>query len=388
MDDFTLNSDASPVLTDIPRFEGPAEPVQTYRRPGVSAERLPVLNLALFALTLLTTTMAGADMAGAPVILAAPASLTNLVAGLSFSIPLMLILFSHEMGHYLTSRRYGVDVSLPYFLPAPMPSLFFIGTFGAFIRMRSPARTRRAMFDIGAAGPWAGFIVALIAIIIGLKYSEVTPLDTSQGGLELGNSIIFWVVSRLVLGVNPDTVNVNLNPIAFAGWIGLLVTTLNLLPVGQLDGGHVVYSMFGPRWHRLISRLVWIGTALMVIVPYLLHKDFWAGWLLWFVLVVLLGLGHPATMDTDTPLRGSRAVAGWATVVLFIVTFSPVPISFTPPSPIAPQQPPPQEQQQPLPDSGKTYSVMYRDARQPAENASVIPIDAKDPGSTRIYKPR
>lgn len=370
MDDFTLNSDASPVLTDIPRFEGPVEPAQAYRRPGVSAQQLPVLNLALFALTLLTTTMAGADVAGAPVILTVPASLANLAAGLSFSIPLMLILFAHEMGHYLTSRRYGVDVSLPYFLPAPMPSLFFIGTFGAFIRMRSPARTRRAMFDIGAAGPWAGFIVALIAIIIGLKYSDVTPLDTSQGGLELGNSIVFWVVSRLVLGINPNTVNVNLNPIAFAGWIGLLVTTLNLLPVGQLDGGHVVYSLFGPRWHRVISRLVWIGTALMVIVPYLLHKDFWAGWLLWFVLVVLLGLGHPATMDTDTPLRGSRTVAGWATVLLFVVTFSPVPISFAPPTAIAPLPPPPHERHHQLPDNDKTYSVTYREAIQRTETGT------------------
>jgi membrane-associated protease RseP (regulator of RpoE activity) len=355
MDDFRLNSDASPVLTDIPRFEGPVEPAHVYRRPSVSPPKIPVLNLALFAFTFLTTTMAGADMAGAPVILAIPASLPNLAAGLSFSIPLMLILLSHEMGHYLTARRYDVDVSLPYFLPAPLPSVFIIGTFGAFIRMRSPARTRRAMFDIGAAGPWAGFAIAIIAIIIGLKYSDVTPLDNSQGGLQLGNSIIFWVVSRLVLGVNPDSVNVNLSPIAFAGWIGLLVTTLNLLPVGQLDGGHVVYSLFGPRWHRAISRLVWIGTALMVVVPYLLHKDFWAGWLLWFVLVVLLGLGHPATMDADTPLRGSRTVAGWATVLLFIVTFSPVPISFTQPTGA-----PPAKHQQPEDSGGKTYSVIYR----------------------------
>ena len=355
MNDYRLNPDASPVLTDIPRFEGPVEPAHVYRRAS-APEKIPVLNLALFVLTFLTTTMAGADMAGAPVILSIPASLPNLGAGLSFSIPLMLILFSHEMGHYLTSRRYGVDVSLPYFLPAPMPSLFIIGTFGAFIRMRSPARTRRAMFDIGAAGPWAGFIVALIAIIIGLKHSDVTPLDNSQGGLQLGNSIVFWVVSRLVLGVNPDSVNVNLSPIAFAGWIGLLVTTLNLLPVGQLDGGHVVYSLFGPRWHRLISRLVWIGTALMVVVPYFLHKDFWTGWLLWFGLVVLLGLGHPATLDADTPLRGSRAVAGWATVVLFILTFSPVPVSFTEPT----GPPPAQHEQRPQDNGGKTYSVIYR----------------------------
>ena len=190
-------------------------------------------------------------------------AIAALRSGLSFSIPLMVILFAHEMGHYLTSRYHNVDASLPYFIPAP-PSIFIIGTFGAFIRMREPARTRRVMFDIGAAGPWAGVMLAIPAVIIGLYLSDVTPLDKSAGGLELGNSLLFLGLSHLVLGVDPSTVNVNLSPIAFAGWIGLLVTTLNLLPVGQLDGGHVIYALF-PRRHRTISMLFVVSCVLMVL---------------------------------------------------------------------------------------------------------------------------
>jgi membrane-associated protease RseP (regulator of RpoE activity) len=303
--------------------------------------------LALFLLTLLTTTMAGADTAGAFVTLGAPVqSLINLGAGLTFSIPMMAILLAHEMGHYLTSRRHGVEATLPYFIPAPVPSLFIIGTFGAFIRMKSPPRTRRAMFEIGAAGPWAGFAVALLAVILGLKLSKVTPLDNSAGGLNLGNSMLFWGVSRVILGVDPNSVNVDLHPMAFAGWVGLFVTTLNLLPVGQLDGGHVVYSMLGERVHRIVSRLCWAATALMVVVPYALGYDFWAGWLIWFVLVFFLGLGHPSTIDTHTPLSGGRRIMAWATIALFILTFSPVPFSFVPPSPAERQQ-----QEQPDPQS-------------------------------------
>jgi len=357
MDDLSAHSNASPVLTDIPRFEHQLEPAYGYERQPHPPIRLRPLNVGLFLLTLLTTTMAGADSAGAPVLLGVPASLPNLVAGLSFSIPLMLILFAHEMGHYLTSRRYGVDSSLPYFIPAPFPLLFpyapmllpllpLISTFGAFIRMRRPPHTRREMFDIGAAGPWAGFAVAVIATAIGLTRSQVTPLDTSQGGLFLGNSMLFWGVSRVVLGIDPNSVNVNVHPIALAGWIGLLVTAINLLPVGQLDGGHVVYSLLGGRWHRVVSRTAWIGCGLMGLVPYLLHLSFWGGWFLWFVLLIGLGLGHPATSDTDMPLKGSRKIAAWATIVLFVVTFIPVPVSL-----VQPSGPPPGQE-------GQTYNVL------------------------------
>jgi len=356
MEESSAYKEVSPVLSDFPRFEGPVEPIDAWR-PAPQPWSVPRLNAVLFLLTLLTTTMAGADSAGAFVTLRAPLqSLINLRAGLSFSIPLMAILLAHEMGHYIASRRHGVEATLPYFIPAPFPSLFFVGTFGAFIRMKTPPRTRRAMFEIGAAGPWAGFAVAIVAVILGLKLSKITPLDTSAGGINLGNSIIFWTVSRVVLGIDPNTVNVDLHPIAFAGWIGLFVTTLNLLPVGQLDGGHVVYALLGGRVHRVVSRLCWAGCALMVVVPYALGYDFWSGWLIWFVLVFFLGLGHPSTVDAQTPLAGNRRSMAWATVALFILTFSPVPVSFVPPSPSQSQ---PQEQQQD-PSQSPGISVMLR----------------------------
>jgi membrane-associated protease RseP (regulator of RpoE activity) len=355
MDDFTTQADAAPVLTEIPRFVGPSESRREYAH-ALLPRKIPRANWILFLITLLTTTMAGANDNGAyaspfhPLI-----TVLNLGAGFSFSIPLMLILFSHEMGHYLASRRHDVDTTWPYFIPGPYIMPFpipAVGTFGAFIRMRALPRTRRAMFDIGAAGPWAGFIVALIAITVGLKLSQVTPLDNSQGGAQLGNSIIFWSVSRVILGVDPNSVNVNLHPIAFAGWLGLLVTTLNLLPVGQLDGGHVVYALLGTRLHRLVSRLAWLGTALMVVVPYLLGKDFWPGWLFWFVIVMVLGLGHPSTSDTETPLSGGRRLMAWATVALFIGTFSPIPFTFAPPT-------------EPPSNTGRSYNVMQHHAPHP-----------------------
>jgi len=336
---------STPVLTEFPRYS-PPPPATTEL---VWPRKIPNLNIGLFLLTLLTTTMAGAYMAGVESPLT---SITGLAQGLSFSLPLMAILLFHELGHYITARRNQVSTSLPYFIPAPYPSVFIIGTFGAFIRMKSPPRSRRVMFDVGAAGPWAGMLLAVPAVIIGLKLSEIAPLEKGMGGLELGNSILFWALSRWVLGLDPNTVTVNLHPIAFAGWIGLFVTALNLLPVGQLDGGHVVYALFGRR-HRTISRLFVLLCVLMVVVPLMVGWSFWGGWLFWAVLLLFLGLGHPSTVDVDTPLDKSRRTAAWLTVALFIVTFSPVPLSYTPPTPQGPKE--------------QTYEVMHSEPahRQP-----------------------
>lgn len=321
---------STPVLTEFPRYSPPPAATTELAR----ARPIPPLNIALFLITLLTTTMAGAYMAGVESPLA---SISGLAQGLSFSLPLMAILLFHELGHYVTARRNQVDSSLPYFIPAPYPSLFIIGTFGAFIRMKSPPRSRRVMFDVGAAGPWAGMLLAVPAVIIGLKLSEIAPLDKGAGGLELGNSILFWTLSRWILGLDPNSVTVNLHPIAFAGWLGLFVTALNLLPVGQLDGGHVIYALFGRR-HRTISRLFMIGCLLMVVVPYLVGWSFWSGWLLWFVLLLFLGVGHPSTVDAETPLEKPRRLAAWLTIALFIVTFIPVPLSFSPPTAATPKE--------------------------------------------------
>jgi membrane-associated protease RseP (regulator of RpoE activity) len=321
-----MTEDTSPVVTEIPRYVPPPPSYEPVVAPARASK--PTANILLFAITLLTTTMAGAYMAGVDHPLLRPA---GLLQGLTFSVPLMAILLFHELGHYVTARRNHVNVTLPYFIPAPLPSIFIIGTFGAFIRMKSAPRSRRIMFDVGAAGPWAGMLLAVPAVIVGLHYSEILPLDRGAGGLQLGNSLLFLGLVHWVLGVNPDTVTINLHPIAFAGWIGLFVTTLNLLPVGQLDGGHVIYALFG-RTHRLISRLFVISCVLMVAISWKLGWSYWLGWLLWVALLIFLGLGHPAAMDTETPLDRPRRVAAWLTLVLFAVTFSPVPISLAPPS--------------------------------------------------------
>jgi Zn-dependent protease len=216
------------------------------------------------------------------------------------------------MGHFVMSRIHGVEATPPYFIPGPP---FLVGTFGAFIRMHTPTN-RKALFDVGAAGPWAGFLVAIPAVFYGLSLSEVRALDPSSGGLILGESLVFTGLTHLALGVSPADATILLHPIALAGWFGLFVTFLNLLPVGQLDGGHVVYSLIGHR-HRWVARV-----ALLVIIG--LAFLGWQGWAMWAVLVTLLGLDHPPTID-DTPLDPARRVAAWLTIGLFVITFAGAP---------------------------------------------------------------
>ncbi|MGH7822913.1 MAG: site-2 protease family protein, partial [Candidatus Binatia bacterium] len=204
--------------------------------------RLPILNLLLFAATLATTTVAGALNADV-----APQDLASeWTAGLPFSLTLMAILLTHEMGHYLTARHHGVKATLPYFLPGP-PIL--VGTFGAFIRMKSAPGDRRVLFDVGAAGPWAGLLVAVPAAVYGLSVSELRPIPPTFTGLYFGDSLLFKLLSYAAIGPVPYGFDIILHPMAMAGWFGLFVTVLNLLPVGQLDGGHVIYAMVGRR-HR------------------------------------------------------------------------------------------------------------------------------------------
>ena len=284
----------------------PPPPIGVPARP-----RIPRIHLILFCTTLFTTTLAGSLQRGADPL----ADPWTLLLGLPFAVPLMLILLSHEMGHYVLARIHGVWTSLPYFIPAP-PVL--VGTFGAFIRLKSFPTNRRALFDIGAAGPWAGLVFAVPTVAVGLALSEVRPLDPFSGSLILGDSLLFSGLTRLILGVSSDDVTVFLHPIALAGWFGLFVTFLNLLPVGQLDGGHVVYSLFGSA-HRWIARACLVGVVGLGFLG-------WQGWFVWVVLLAVLGVDHPPTADHAVPLEGRRRLYAWCTIALFVLTFTAVPL--------------------------------------------------------------
>jgi membrane-associated protease RseP (regulator of RpoE activity) len=303
---------SNPVVDAYPAR--PWEPPVAVRRQ----RRVPLIHIVLFVLTFITTSMAGAFQVGANP-LSDPASIR---AGFPFAVTLLSILLVHELGHYTLAMVHHVRATLPYFIPGPP---IFIGTFGAFIRMKSPTPSRRALFDVGAAGPWAGLLVAIPAVFIGLRLSEVRPLGLDDGGLVLGDSLLFSFLSKLALGTTPDNVTIMLHPIALAGWFGLFVTFLNLLPVGQLDGGHVSYALFG-RWHRWISR-IFLGVIAV------LGFQGWQGWFVWVILLLLIGVDHPPTQDPYTPLDTRRRVAAWLTIGAFVLTFMSNPIGVSRPSP-------------------------------------------------------
>lgn len=270
---------------------------------------LPVL---FFILTIFTTLLAGSYQEGGDP-LHRPG---DLVKGMPFSFTLMAILFVHEMGHYVTSKYYGVKTTLPYFIPGPWAP-FGIGTFGAFIRMRSPILRKNALLDIGAAGPIAGFVVSIAAVAVGLYSSKIVEIEEGNALLRLGDPLMFNFLAYFLGKVPPAGYDVALNSVAFAGWFGLFVTSLNLLPIGQLDGGHIAYALLG-RKQRFLS----IG---MVVILIILGATGWAGWYVWAVLTSFLGLHHPPIIDEDVPLDLKHQLIGWGSILLFIVTFMPVP---------------------------------------------------------------
>jgi len=267
------------------------------------------VNGLLFVLTFFTTLVAGAFLAGGNP-LAAP---HDLLLGFMFSLPLLSILGVHELGHYTAARRHDVEVTPPYFIPAPS----FIGTFGAFIKIKSPVPHRNALMDIGAAGPIAGAIVAVPVLLIGLKLSVLRPIAGVETGIPLGESILFRAAAYAVIGAVPEGYDVVLHPVAFAGWIGLLVTALNLLPSGQLDGGHIAYALFGVRYEKVARA-----------VPYLLLPLglLWAGWILWSLMLLFLGTRHPPPLFDEVPLTPGRRGLGFAAALLFLICFTPNPI--------------------------------------------------------------
>ena len=271
--------------------------------------KFPFLHVSLFVLTFLSTLLVGAVQTGADLI----EEPSKIYKGIPFSLTLMIILLSHELSHYFSSRKHGVEATLPYFIPAPT----IFGTFGAFIKMKSPIVTRKALIDIGASGPIAGFIISVIATIIGLNMSEIVSSAQAKGALNLGDSLLFSLLSRIVLGVTPSDSDILLNPVAFAGWIGLFVTSINLIPVGQLDGGHIAYALFGEKHNRLSFMLIFV----MVLFGLFL----WEGWFVWAVLLLILGLRHPPVIYWEVPLDSKRKFIGWLALVIFILTFIPTP---------------------------------------------------------------
>lgn len=272
------------------------------------------IHVLLFVMTVLTTIVAGMLIEG----LHPLNNVEQFYRGLPYAGTLMAILFAHEMGHYLTARSFGMDVTLPYFIPAP-PPLFFLGTLGAFIRMKSPAQHRRALLYVAAAGPIAGFCVALPAVIYAYATSSVAPVQATQGGIYFGEPLLLQLLGRLIHGSIPADFALHINSVGVAAWFGLLVTMFNLMPMGQLDGGHIVYAIFGRR-ARYVSRAV--IAILLVMGVY-----FFPGWFVWAFFGWLTSLRQPTIIDQHLPLsRRSRATAAVA-LLIFILCFMPEPIS-------------------------------------------------------------
>ncbi len=278
----------------------------------------------LFLLTLLTTTIVGEamqsdfdrnvpfDVENSFGLFASfwhhPASLLQ---GLPFSLTLLTILLAHEFGHYLAAMYHRVDASLPYFMPSPL-----LGTFGAFIRVRSPIYSKRVLFDIGISGPLAGFVFLLPALSIGLAFSKVIPGITHQGSLHFGVPVLQWLLQSAIFpGTRPA--DLLLHPVARAAWVGMFATAMNLLPIGQLDGGHILYSFF-PHSHKTVSKILCV-----LLLP--LGK-FWLGWLVWGLLLLWLGRRHPV-IDDPTVLSAGRRKLGYLALLLFLLCFIYEPIS-------------------------------------------------------------
>ena len=270
-------------------------------------------HLVLFFLTIISTLIAGSIMQGGNPL----SNPVDIIWGIPFSMTLMLILGCHEFGHYYYAVKHKVDATLPYFLPAP-PYLFIIGTFGAFIKIKSPIYKKDALLQIGAAGPIAGFIIAVPALIIGLLLSDVIAINDQYKGIILGDSLLMKIFTYIIFPDLSDGYDILLHPIAFAGWIGLLVTMLNLLPIGQLDGGHIAYAMLGNK-QGLVG---WIALGALFPLSF-----FSLNWLVWGLLIFLLmrSAKHPPIHDILTPLSKKNKYIGYLCLLIFILCFIPTP---------------------------------------------------------------
>jgi membrane-associated protease RseP (regulator of RpoE activity) len=315
------SQDFSPASYPFLAENGPGELAAEEEEPTV--ERYWFYAL-LFVVTLLTTTMVGAAMQidfnrNLPFDIEHSFDMylwtwhhpSLLLQGLPFSLTLLTILMAHELGHYFAAIYHRVDSSLPYFLPSP-----FLGTFGAFIRVRSPIYTKRVLFDIGVAGPIAGFVFLLPALSIGLAFSKVMPHIAHQGSLLFGTPLLQRLL-ELAIFPGTQSSDIYLHPVARAAWVGMFATSMNLLPIGQLDGGHILYSFF-PQRHKLMSKLLCIA---MLPLGY-----YWHGWLLWAVILFWLGRRHPMIYDPTEMSAGRRKLA-WVALAIFVLCFMYAPIA-------------------------------------------------------------
>ena len=267
------------------------------------------LNILLFIITILTTTFAGAESGDTIVDI--------FLSGLPFSLTIMTILLSHELGHYLAAKYFGVRATLPYFIPFPS----IIGTMGAVIKLKSPIFSRKALLYIGAMGPITGFIFSLIAIISGVYLSDVKPIPANPDGFNIffGDSFLSALIIKAIHGKIQPGYDIYLSPYAWAGWIGFLVTGLNLMPIGQLDGSRILYALLGKK--QLFAG--WGMFIALVILSFI-----WPGWIVWIIFVlVLLKIGHPPVEDTIR-LSIKEKMIGWSCIIIFLLTFIPEPVKF------------------------------------------------------------
>lgn len=281
-------------------------------------------HLLLLILTIGTTTVAGAlhyasflsEFSTRPISL----SWGLLIQGFWYSGTLIGILGAHEMGHYLLCRRYNVDASLPYFIPTP-PLIFLTGTLGAVIRIREAFPTRRILFDIGVAGPIAGFVLLVPALFYGMSLSNLVPAPTEGSLLFLGEPLLFKFAVWSVFGTVPATQTVNIHPMVFAAWFGMLATALNLLPFGQLDGGHITYAALG-RWSTPIS----LATVAIAVVMTFVSMSWLVMTIMMLVMLFTFGARHPRVLFEDEPLDGRRKAVAVCALAIFVLCFTPIPI--------------------------------------------------------------
>jgi membrane-associated protease RseP (regulator of RpoE activity) len=318
------NSPSACLSWDAPQYPSVEEPPPTPREWAIS--------LLLFLLTILTTLFAGVfeyfEIYGFKffsIIYRHPRLLLN---GVFYSFPVIIILAAHELGHYLACRYYGMSCTPPYFIPIPLP---LTGTLGAFIKIKSRFINKKALFDIGIAGPLAGFLFILPTLWFGVSLSRVVPKMPLPHNLEIyGDPLIRLIFAKILLGYSPAHQDLILNPIAKAAWVGLLATSLNLLPVWQLDGGHISYAIFGRSWHRRIS----LGVVMaMVIFSISKWQHPVPPYLLFLALLMFFGFRdrfyHPRTIWDEDKLGFGRLVLGFVALLILILSFMPVPISIS-----------------------------------------------------------